>query len=125
MLNTSTQVRSAITNHFLQLILMLTQFGHETNTLFEIIQSARLGLIHPSLLSFHQLLKQFKGIQLWLPSGTNLPIELDIDDSDDLLKLSDLIIYCTKDKIVFKTNIPLVYQNVLTLYHLLTEPIYM
>jgi hypothetical protein len=44
------------------------------DTIGEIVQAAKTGQIHPSLLSPSELLEQFKDIKLGLPSGTDLPI---------------------------------------------------
>jgi len=45
-------------------------------TLIEILQSAKSGQIHPSLISTKALLEQFKNIILTVPSGTNTPLEV-------------------------------------------------
>jgi len=44
----------------------------KTNTLIEITQQAKLGLIHPSLIRQNQLLTQIKYIRNTLPSESNL-----------------------------------------------------
>jgi hypothetical protein len=107
----------------LQISLLLTQYMIETNTVFEIIQSAKIGQIHPKLLSPEELLKQFKDIKIGLPSGTDFPVEMDLEETTELLKLSDLAIYYAEGTIVFKISIPLVYQHTMTLYHLIPKPV--
>ena len=107
----------------LQISLLLTQYMIETNTVFEIIQSAKIGQIHPNLLSPEELLEQFKDIKIGLPSGTDFPVEMDLEETTELLKLSDLAIYYAENSIVFKISIPLVYQHTMTLYHLIPKPV--
>lgn len=68
--------REGITNHFTLMNLILEQQILDTNTLFEIIQTAIMGNIHPSLLGPEELLRQFRDIKIWLPIGTDLPIEI-------------------------------------------------
>jgi hypothetical protein len=52
-----------------------------------------------------------------------LPIELDLGDSYELLKLSELTVYYDNDRLVFKISIPLVHQHTLTLFHLIPKPV--
>ncbi|XP_050060778.1 uncharacterized protein LOC126551465 [Aphis gossypii] len=93
------------------------------NTLVEIIQSAKLGQIHPSLINTKALLEQFKNIKLVLPSGTSMPLEVEINNVYDLVKLSDLTVYYNENNLVFILNIPLVYQHDLSLYKLIPLPV--
>jgi len=91
----------------------------KVNRFVDILQSARSGQIHPSLISTKELLEQFKSIKLALPSGTNMPLEVEYSNVYDLIKLSDLTVYFNKDNIVFILNIPLAYQHELSLYKLI------
>jgi len=93
------------------------------NALVEIVPSARLGQIHPSLINTKALLEQFKDIKLVLPSGTNMPLEVETNNVYDLVKLSDLTVYYNKNNLVFILNIPLVYQHDLSLYKLIPLPV--
>lgn len=51
-----------ITNTVIQVNGLVAQFEFEINTLSEIIQAARVGIIHMNLLSQEQLLYQLKDI---------------------------------------------------------------
>jgi len=93
------------------------------NTLVEILQSAKSGQIHPSLINTKALLEQFKNIKLVLPSGTNMPLEVEYSNVYDLVKISDLTVYYSNNNIVFILNIPLVYQHDLSLYKLIPLPV--
>lgn len=79
----------------------------------EIIQVAKMGQVHPSLIRPDELNSQLKDIKVSLPSGTDLPVGFDNGDSQELLRLSDLIVYYSDNNIVFKINIPLVYQHII------------
>lgn len=110
--------------HVSDLNLKLTDYIFEINTVIEIIQSAKIGQIHPSLISTQAFHDQFKDIKVSLPKGTDLPVELDIDNIYELLRLSDLIVYYSNNNnLVFIIGIPLVYLNDLTMYHLIPKPI--
>lgn len=110
--------KSQVLEHLMNIKILLDQYAFEISSLTEIIQTAKLGQIHPSLISL-----QLKDIKVSLPSGTDLPIELDNGDPQEILRLSDMIIYYLDDTIVFKINLPLVYQHVLTLYYLIPKPV--
>jgi hypothetical protein len=64
---------------------MLIQFM-KVNTLVEILQSGDRDKLHPSLISTKELLEQFKSIKLTLPSGTNMPLEVEQSNVYDLIK---------------------------------------
>jgi hypothetical protein len=120
---TALEMRNTVILAYSQANLLLTQFAYETNTIFQIVQAAKIGQIHPTLLNQDQLLSQFKDVKLNLPSGTDLPLELDIANANDILKLSEIAIYHAGNNLVFKIGIPLIYQHILTLYHLLPKPV--
>ncbi len=116
-------MKNYLSIHFSFANLVLTKYIYETNTLLETIQMARVGQMHPSLLPPNDLLEQLRDIKVSLPSGTELPIELDLVNAYELLRLSDLAVYCSDNRIVFIITLPLVYQNELTLYHLIPKPV--
>jgi hypothetical protein len=59
------------------------------NTLVEILQSARPGHVHPRLISTKTLIEPFKNIKLILPSGINMPLEVEYSNLYDLIRISD------------------------------------
>jgi len=74
----------------------------ETNTFIEIIQQAKIGIIYPSLTTPQELLEHVKNIKVSLPGGTDLPIDLDLANIYELIKLSDRIaIYYANDNILY------------------------
>lgn len=103
--------------------LKLTNYLFETSTMIDIIQTAKVGQIHPSLISTQVLFDQFKDIKVSLSKGSDIPVELEIENSHELLRLLDLVVYYSNDNIVFVIGIPLVYLNDLTMYHLVPKPI--
>jgi len=117
------KIRNRILQHFVRINILLNQYTFETNTLCEIIQLAKIGQIHPSLFTKQELINQLRDIKVSVPSGTDLPIDIEKGDPYELLGLSNVIIYYSDNKIVFKINIPLVYQHILTLYHLIPKPV--
>lgn len=107
------QIINFVNKHFIYMNLLLTKHLSEIDTLFTIIESAKLGQIHPYLLSASELLSQFQDIRLSLPTGLDLPFPLNIKTVYDILKLSDLTVYYSNNNIVFVMRLPLIYQNVL------------
>lgn len=82
-----------------------------------------MGLIHPSLIHPDEMLRQFRDIKIWLPSGTDLPVEVTTINTQELVQLSDVTMYYSDCNIVFVLKIPLVYHHVFTLYKLISIPI--
>ncbi|KAL4148862.1 hypothetical protein QTP88_003007 [Uroleucon formosanum] len=72
------QLKDFLHKHFVLVGLMLTKHMAETNTLIEIIQQAKIEVIHPSLITPPGFLEQVKDIKVSLPGGTDLPTDLDI-----------------------------------------------
>ncbi|XP_060855486.1 uncharacterized protein LOC132933186 [Metopolophium dirhodum] len=116
-------IKSYLAYHFFQTNLVLQLYLSETTMLFDVIQAAKVGLVHPSLMSAPELLKQFMVIKIGLPSGTDLPMELNVNNVEEMMPLSDITIYYSDDKIVFIITVPLVYQHELTLFQLIPIPI--
>ena len=117
------QIKNYITKHFIYVNLVLTKHMAETNTFIEIVQQAKLGIIHPVLITPQELLEHIKDIKVSLPGGTDLPTDLDITNIYELVKLSDLAIYYANDNIVFILTLPLIYQYNFILYNLIPKPV--
>lgn len=62
----SQTLQNIISNHFNVANLVLTKFIYETNILIEIIQMAKIGQVHPSLISPTELLEQLRDIKISL-----------------------------------------------------------
>ena len=60
-------MRSFLAYHFIQINLILELYKAETDILFDVIQAAKVGLIHPSLLTPKELLKQLLNIKVGMP----------------------------------------------------------
>lgn len=117
------QVKNYLTKHFIQVNLLITKHILETNTLLEIIHQAKIGVIHPSLITPQELLEHVKDIKVSLPGGTDLPTDLVITNIYELVKLSDIAIYYANDNLVFIISLPLIYQNDFILYNLIPVPV--
>ncbi|KAF0726158.1 Integrase catalytic domain-containing protein [Aphis craccivora] len=117
------QIKNYLTKHFIQVNLLVTKHILETNTLLEIIHQAKIGVVHPSLITPQELLEHVKDIKVSLPGGTDLPTDLDISNIYELVKLSDVAIYYANDNLVFIISLPLIYQNDFILYNLIPVPV--
>ncbi|CAI6353722.1 unnamed protein product [Macrosiphum euphorbiae] len=117
------QIKNYLTKHFIHVNLLITKHMLETNTILETIQQAKIGVIHPSLITPQELLEHVKDIKVSLPGGTDLPTDLDITNIYELVKLSDIAIYYANDNLVFIISLPLIYQNDFILYNLIPVPV--
>lgn len=117
------QIKNYLTKHFVQVNLLIMEHMLETDTLLEIIQQAKIGIIHTNLITPRELLEHVKDIKVSLPGGTDLPTDLDIANIYELVKLSDIAIYYSNDNLVFIISLPLIYQNDFLLYNLIPVPV--
>jgi len=88
------QLRNHLMKQLMLVNLLITKRMIETDTLLEIIQQAKIGIIHPSLISIF---------------GTDLPTDLEITNIYESVKLSDLTIYYADDNLVFIITLSLIY----------------
>jgi hypothetical protein len=103
--------------------LIITQYLNEIDTLFTILENAKVGQLHPYLIGPQELLDQFQDIRLSLPEDRDLPYIPTLDTVYDILKLSDIVVYYSNDNLVFVITIHLVHKDNFILYNLIPKPI--
>ena len=101
---------------------LLTQYAYETTTISAIITAARLGLLHPNLMTPRELSKHLIEIKLQLPINLNLPMGTDPKDIYELSKIAKMAVFYENKQIVFIMKIPLITELELTLYKILPIP---
>jgi len=87
------------------------------------VNVARLGQIHPGVISIDMLQESMKEIKLALPKGTSLPVEIDDIDPYNLYQLSEVsVVYHINKLLQFNIKIPLVDQQSYNLYNVIPMP---
>lgn len=115
--------KSHIHDTYLLFNLLLTQYSFETNYISEMINLAKLGQVHPGILSLEMLSNNMKEIKLVIPKGTSLPIELGDIEPNTLYKLSEINVVYHNQLLMFTIKIPLVDQQSFNLYNIFPIPI--
>jgi len=60
---------------------LINEYIIDANTLIEIIQNAKIGIVHSSILSPSQIITHLKEIKMTLPPGTDKPTQLTTSDA--------------------------------------------
>jgi len=68
-------IKNYLAYHFIQTNLILELYLSKSSILFNVIQMAKIGLIHSSLSKPPEFLKLFLNIKVGLPSESDLPTD--------------------------------------------------
>lgn len=74
-LTSELNIKNYLAYHFIQTNLILELYLSKTSILFNVIQIAKIGLIHPSLLKPPEFLKLFLDNKVGLPRRPDLPMD--------------------------------------------------
>lgn len=102
-----------------------TQYAYETSAINDIITAARSGVIHSLLMTPVEIALSLGSISQQLSADLNVPMGTKTSEIFELRKITEMAVYYSKDKLVFITIIPLVVDQELTLYNLLSVPVSM
>lgn len=103
--------------------LILIQYAFETENLVNIINMAIQGLVHSSVLNTGTFRTQLKDIKTQLPTGEDIPVNLNDSGVSELLRLTTTNIVYIKDLLVFNIEIPLINSYEFILYKTIPLPI--
>ncbi|XP_050540398.1 uncharacterized protein LOC126905045 [Daktulosphaira vitifoliae] len=104
--------------------ILLNQYAYETQNIVSIINSAIHGKIHTTVLPPNMLLSQLREIQLELPAGNQLPLEINIQNIPELLSISSTSIIYRDNFLIFILQCPIVKIDEYNLYHTIPLPFY-
>lgn len=101
----------------------IEDYQSDVDTIVDCILFSLQGIIHPSIISPQNLLKELLLTVAHLPKGLNYPTPLNIDEIYKLQKTLDLISYYMDNKLIYILSIPLIKNEKFTLYHTIPLPI--
>lgn len=84
---------------------------------------AKLNVLHPTVLSPHQLYNELDKYRNKLPSHYDLPVSLTLQNIQEITDISKLVCYYHKNKIIFILKIPLVLPQTYNLYNIIPLPV--
>lgn len=87
--------------------MMPNQLQLEIITLTNAILIAKKGILHPSILTSIQLIKELKQVAESLPHGLEFLISLDPANAKFLLSIIKLQVYFENKRLIYIINIPL------------------
>ncbi|XP_063384399.1 uncharacterized protein LOC134670516 [Cydia fagiglandana] len=83
---------------------------------------AKLNILHPTVLSPHQLYNELDKNRHNLPKHNELPVSLTIQNIHEIIDLSKLICYYHSNRVIVVVKIPLVLPQVYNLYNVVPLP---
>lgn len=119
----SINMKQDIDEHMSLLILITTEVNNEISTIINAILFAKNNAIHPVIITPQQYGVELIKTLTYLPSQTKYPLDLNDKDIPELMSLTNLITYVTKEKLVFVIKTPLITQVSYDLYNVLPVPI--
>ncbi|XP_041980283.1 uncharacterized protein LOC121733946 [Aricia agestis] len=84
---------------------------------------SKLNILHPTVLSPHQLFSELDKHRNDLPKHFDLPVTLSLQNIHELVDISDLICYFHANKIIIIIKIPLVLPQTYNLYNVISFPV--
>lgn len=83
---------------------------------------AKLNVLHPTVLSPHQLYNELDKNRNNLPKHYELPVSLTLQNIHEIIDLSKLICYYHSNRIIVVVKIPLVLPQIYNLYNVISLP---
>lgn len=116
-------LKQSIESHITLLLLVFTEINKEYSTLIHSILLAKQNILHPSILTPNQLVKELGKTKKYLARNTGYPLPISRASAYELLKLCSLSVLYIDSKLIFLIYVPITDNNVFTLYHILPLPI--
>ncbi|XP_052751157.1 uncharacterized protein LOC128200763 [Galleria mellonella] len=84
---------------------------------------SKLNILHPTVLSPHQLYNELERNTNNLPKHCELPVSLSLQNIHDIIDASKLVCYYHNSRIIVVIKIPLVLPQLYNLYHVIPIPV--
>lgn len=103
---------------------LINQFSKETSVILNTVIAAHRGQINSQILKPNELLEQFKDVKANLPSNLNMPMEINIKNYFDFMKIIELNICYQNHLIIYSINVPLIENLNFNLYRIVSLPVH-
>jgi hypothetical protein len=101
---------------------LLTIYQSEIEDLIQSVFAAKVGQLHPSIITPSRLSKKLNSVVPYLPPGTKFCSSLSTNNIHRLLNVVDMHVYYDRGNLVYIIKIPLVALDSYRLYHLIPLP---
>ncbi|KAL4127063.1 hypothetical protein QTP88_011261 [Uroleucon formosanum] len=103
---------------------LINQYSKDTSILLNTVIIAHRGQINPQILKPNELLDHFKDAKANLPSNLNMPMEINIKNYFDFMKIIELNICYQNHLIIYSINVPLIENLNFNLYRIISLPVH-
>lgn len=117
------QVKTQIASLLNSLEAIITSVSFDIDDVNNAILFAKLNVLHPTVLSPHQLFSELDRHRNYLPKHYELPVSLSLQNINELIDVSQLVCYYHANKVVIVVKIPLVLPQTYELYNVIPLPI--
>lgn len=121
--NDKLEIKSQITTLISSLDAIILTLSFDIDDINNAILFAKLNVLHPTVLSPHQLYNELDKNRNNLPNHYELPISLTLRNIQEIIDISKLICYYHLNKIIIIIKIPLVLPHIYNLYNTIPLPI--
>ena len=102
--------------------LCANQYKFSQSHLFDILEAARHGHLHPYVISPDELLGELNRIQKHFDSTMNWRLPLVVSNTNSSLKLISLNIYTINNQVVYLLKVPIVTKNTFSIFQVTSVP---
>jgi len=103
---------------------LINQLSKDTSILLNTVITAHRGQINPQIFKPNELLDHFKDVKANLPSNLNMPMEINIKNYFDFMKIIELNICYQNHLIIYSINVPLIENLNFNLYRIISLPVH-
>lgn len=121
--NDKLEVKSQISSLFNSLESIILTLSFDIDDINNAILFAKVNVLHPTVLSPHQLYNELDKHRNKLPSHYDLPVSLTLQNIQEITDISKLVCYYHENKIIFILRIPLVLPQIYNLYNVIPSPV--
>jgi Baculovirus F protein len=103
-----TNMRMYLDEHLVLFQLIFTQFQNQVSTAVQSILLSQKGILHSSIMSPAEILRQLSSVVQHIPNGLTFPLPLSVENQYNLVKLLKINVLTSKGSLIFVMNMPLV-----------------
>ncbi|CAA9997843.1 unnamed protein product [Nesidiocoris tenuis] len=105
-----------------RLMYLINKYRADVESLTDLVLFAKMGFLHPHILTPHQLVDALSEAKNHLRNGTRFPVPINLDQAHNVLKTLRITAYFSEGKLVCLLNIPIVRTANFNYYHVAPLP---
>nr|XP_049705298.1 uncharacterized protein LOC126056435 [Helicoverpa armigera] len=121
--NNKLEIKSELSSLLNSLESIIMTLSFDIEDINNAILFAKLNVLHPTVLSPHQLYSELDKHRNNLPSHYELPVPLTLQNIHNLIDISQLVCFFHLNKVIIVVKIPLVLPQVYDLYRIIPLPV--